>query len=45
VRILAINTVFHDPAAAHADRPRSGLSLITVSRVLDATQHLLRDSA
>jgi rfaE bifunctional protein kinase chain/domain len=34
-----------DRGDPHADRPHSGLLLITVSRVLDATQHLLRDCA
>jgi ADP-heptose:LPS heptosyltransferase len=34
-----------DKGDPHADRPHSGLLLITVPRVLDATQTLLRDCA
>jgi ADP-heptose:LPS heptosyltransferase len=34
-----------DKGDPHADRPHSGLLLITVSRVLDATRSLLRDCA
>jgi ADP-heptose:LPS heptosyltransferase len=34
-----------DKGDPHADRPHSGLLLITASRVLDATQRLLRDGA
>jgi ADP-heptose:LPS heptosyltransferase len=34
-----------DKGDPHADRPHSGLLLLTVSRVLDATQSLLRECA
>jgi ADP-heptose:LPS heptosyltransferase len=34
-----------DKGDPHADRPHSGLLLLTVSRVLDATETLLRECA